>query len=75
VRDRGNGIPTHVTEEILSDRSTVFKPYGSQRTDGGGLGLGLRLSKAIFKRHQAHIQISGRTDGAGTLVRVELPAL
>lgn len=75
VRDRGAGIPEEVTEEITSDRSTLLAPFDSHRTEGGGLGLGLRLSKAIFKRHRARIEICRRTDGGGTLVRVEMPAL
>ena len=75
VRDMGAGMPDEVSEEITSDRSTLLAPFGSRKTKGGGLGLGLRLSKAIFKRHLARIEIGDRPDGQGTLVRVELPAL
>jgi signal transduction histidine kinase len=71
----GAGMPDEVSDEITSDRSTLLAPFGSRKTEGGGLGLGLRLSKAIFKRHLARIDIGDRPDGQGTMVRVELPAL
>ncbi len=73
VRDRGSGIPEKISQEIIAGHSTNISPLGSRTTEGGGMGLGLRLSKAIFRRHRATIDIAQRDDGPGTRFRVEMP--
>ena len=64
VRDRGTGIAP-------AQLGRVFEPYYTTRQ--GGTGLGLAIARNIVDGLGGSISISS-TEGAGTCVRIELPA-
>lgn len=67
VEDTGHGIkPEHVKR--------VFDPFFTTKTFNRGTGLGLSICASIVRRHGGDIQIES-TPGAGTVVRVKLPAV
>ncbi len=65
VEDNGPGIPT-------AEQAHVFERfYRIQGNQGIGCGLGLAIVKEIADLHQAHLQISPRSDQqSGALVQV-----
>ncbi len=65
VRDSGSGIPADILPH-------VFEPFFSTKR-GKGTGLGLSISQSYIRSHGGEIQIES-TLGAGTTVRVTLPA-
>lgn len=67
VADRGRGIPP---EEI---RHVTKKFFRGRRATPGGSGLGLAIAQRIVSDHQGTLSILS-TVGAGTTVRVTLPA-
>jgi signal transduction histidine kinase len=69
VADDGPGVP-------LKDRERIFEPYvrGSQRSGGGGLGLGLAICKRIVDAHGGSIAVTDRR-GAGCRFAFTLPAV
>lgn len=73
VEDCGAGVPQEIRDEMQSGRSVPLRQRDSRTAIGGGLGLGLRLSKAIFRRHRAVMMLRDRRPGPGTILRVELP--
>jgi signal transduction histidine kinase len=64
VRDRGVGIPP-------DDLGRVFDPYFTTRRTGSGLGLA--IAKNVVEGLGGTIAVAS-TPGAGTTLRVELPA-
>jgi signal transduction histidine kinase len=64
VADRGVGIPPDALSQI-------FDPYFT--TKRGGTGLGLPIAKNIIEGLGGTISVSS-TAGAGTELRIELPA-
>ena len=64
VTDTGHGIPSALTEKILT-------PFFTTREKGTGLGLA--LSRKIIMQHGGSLQIES-TSSAGTTVRIQLPA-
>jgi two-component system sensor histidine kinase HydH len=64
IHDRGTGIATE-------DLSRVFDPYFTTRR--AGTGLGLAISRNVVEGLGGTISVSSRV-GAGTEVRIELPA-
>lgn len=64
VQDRGPGFPAAVMENL-------FEPFQSTR---GSLGLGLAVCRGIVVDHGGEISVAPRVDGAGSRVRVTLPA-
>ncbi|MBU0985222.1 MAG: PAS domain S-box protein [candidate division Zixibacteria bacterium] len=64
VADDGVGIPPQNLQKI-------FDPYFSTKKAGSGLGLAATYS--IVKKHGGHIEVES-TEGAGTTVRLYLPA-
>ena len=67
VRDEGSGIPATVMEHI-------FDPFFTTKRDGGGLGLGLAISKTIIDSHGGELGFEPGHNG-GTLARVTLPTM
>ena len=69
VADDGPGIPVELRER-------VFEPYFTTKTQGSqqGTGLGLATVFGIVESHKGTIELGGGIDGAGTTVRVTLPA-
>ncbi len=68
IRDEGSGISREY-------QARLFDPYFSTKERGGkkGMGLGLSTAYSIVRRHHGHIAIDS-TPGAGTTVRIYLPA-
>ena len=70
IRDRGIGI-------TADDLPRVFTPFfrgdRSRSREAGGVGLGLTLAKRIVEAHGGTIEVAS-THGAGTTVRVAVPA-
>lgn len=66
VRDRGPGIPPEIAP-------TLFERYvhGAHRRAGGGLGLGLYISRSLVEAHGGQIRVESGT--AGATFTVELP--
>ena len=64
VRDNGPGIPPDVLGQI-------FEPSFTTRSEGGGTGLGLALTRLVVTRYRGSIDV--RSDAGGTTVTVRLP--
>jgi signal transduction histidine kinase len=65
VGDDGPGLPPKA-------RDNLFRPFaGSARP--GGTGLGLAIAREILRAHGGEITLE-RSDGAGTMFRLRLPA-
>jgi two-component system phosphate regulon sensor histidine kinase PhoR len=74
VEDRGVGFPPTVREEVMSADSVDLRQRDSRMAGGrSGMGLGLRLSKAIFRRHEASMRPLDRRPPPGTIMLIEFP--
>ncbi|MCC6191946.1 MAG: HAMP domain-containing histidine kinase [Anaerolineales bacterium] len=69
VADTGRGIPAEDLDRIFER----FYQVDKSRTHGGGLGLGLSISREIVAAHGGQIQAHSRP-GEGTTLTVSLPA-
>ncbi|MGH2958254.1 MAG: ATP-binding protein, partial [Solirubrobacterales bacterium] len=67
VADDGVGIDENTLPHI-------FDPFFTTRTDTGGTGLGLSVTRAIVEQHGGLVRASSKL-GAGTAISVYLPAL
>jgi protein-histidine pros-kinase len=70
VRDEGTGIPE---EELPRIFDRLYRSSDAVRQQVPGAGLGLTIAQAIVEAHGGRIGATSRV-GAGTTVRVELPA-
>ncbi|WP_367874092.1 response regulator [Luteolibacter sp. Populi] len=69
VRDTGSGI-----EKTLQAR--VFQPFEQvERGKGGGLGLGLAISRTLVELHGGTIALESDGPGQGTTVTVAVPTV
>jgi len=68
VLDDGPGIPPEQMERVF-DR--FFRVTGAP---AGGSGLGLAIARTAALRNGLRIALANRTDGAGLMARVYLPA-
>jgi K+-sensing histidine kinase KdpD len=66
IADRGPGIPESLQERVFE------KFYRMRDGEGGGVGLGLTICRAIVSAHGGHIWVSQRT-GGGACFRFTLP--
>lgn len=75
VEDNGPGFPVEIRGEVTNSRSIALATRDSRAgvSGGRGLGLGLRLSAAVFRRHRATMTPIDRNPGPGTIFRVEFP--
>ena len=64
IADTGRGM---TAEEVAN----IFEPFYTTKSQG--LGLGMPYAQKVIERHGGSIAIESRP-GAGTTVRVELPA-
>jgi signal transduction histidine kinase len=65
VRDSGAGIAPELV-------SRVFEPYFTTKPQGGGMGLGLSISRQAISDHDGRMTIESEV-GKGTVFRVFLP--
>jgi len=70
VVDRGAGI---AAEDLPQVFTAFFRGERSRSRETGGVGLGLTLAKRIVEAHGGTIEAASTT-GAGTTLRVALPA-
>lgn len=67
VSDSGPGIPPHVLEQLFSRFTTT-------KGNGGGMGIGLSISKRIIEAHGGTLSAENRPEG-GASFRFTLPAV
>lgn len=67
VSDSGPGIPPHVLE-------LLFSRFTSTKGNGGGMGIGLSISKRIIEAHGGTLSAENRPEG-GASFRFTLPAV
>lgn len=67
VSDSGPGIPSHVLEQLFSRFTTT-------KGNGGGMGIGLSISKRIIEAHGGTLSAENRPEG-GASFRFTLPAI
>jgi two-component system sensor kinase FixL len=67
VSDSGPGIPPHVLEHLFSRFTTT-------KGNGGGMGIGLSISKRIIEAHGGTLSAENRPEG-GASFRFTLPAV
>ncbi len=67
VGDSGPGIPPHVLEHLFSRFTTT-------KGNGGGMGIGLSISKRIIEAHGGTLSADNRPEG-GACFRFTLPAV
>jgi two-component system sensor kinase FixL len=67
VSDSGPGIPPHVLEQLFSRFTTT-------KGNGGGMGIGLSISKRIIEAHGGTLSAENRP-GGGASFRFTLPAI
>lgn len=63
VRDSGSGIPEAI-------RGRLFRPFGS--TKQGGTGLGLAVAKTLVERNGGSLAIASSADGAVATIRLPM---
>jgi signal transduction histidine kinase len=63
VRDHGQGIPE-------AERERIFERFHRLARDenGGGLGLGLHISREIVRRHGGDLLVEAPEDGGSRFV-------
>ncbi len=71
VCDTGFGIPRDRLEHVFDMFTQV--PEHRERTGGGGLGIGLALSRQLVALHGGHIEALSEGLGTGSEFVVELP--
>lgn len=67
VTDSGPGLPEHVLE-------TLFSRFTSTKGSGGGMGIGLSISKRIIEAHGGTLRAENQP-GGGASFRFTLPAV
>jgi len=67
VTDSGPGLPDHVLE-------TLFSRFTTTKGSGGGMGIGLSISKRIIEAHGGTLS-AGNQPGGGASFRFTLPAV
>jgi signal transduction histidine kinase len=71
VADTGFGIPPQEVEKIFELFTQI--PEHRKRTGGGGLGIGLALSRRLVEMHGGSIKATSKGLGEGSEVTVTLP--
>ncbi len=63
VRDTGEGFGE-------ADIDTMTEPFYTTRPSGDGMGLGLAISAAILREHEAELRMRSRNDCEGAIVEI-----
>lgn len=71
VRDTGYGLPPEYLDSLFDMFTQV--PEHRERTGGGGLGIGLALSRQLVGRHGGSIEAKSDGPGCGSEFIVRLP--
>ena len=71
VRDTGYGLPPEYVDSLFDMFTQV--PEHRERTGGGGLGIGLALSRQLIGRHGGSIEAKSDGPGCGSEFIVRLP--
>ena len=66
VEDTGPGMTPDVMQRL-------FEPYFTTRAAGGGMGLGMSITRKIVEQHSGRIEVDSRPN-QGTRVRLIFPA-
>jgi two-component system sensor kinase FixL len=66
IADTGPGIPESVLERLFSRFTTT-------KDQGGGMGIGLSISRRIIEAHGGTLHAENRPEG-GAVFRFSLPA-
>jgi PAS domain S-box-containing protein len=77
IADEGEGIPEDKLGDVLIPYYSLENPLnhstGRYKFQGGGMGLGLTVTKLIMDYHNGRLVINNRLDGAGVLVALSFP--
>ena len=71
VRDTGYGFPAERLDSLFEMFTQI--PEHRERTGGGGLGIGLALSRQLVQRHGGSIEANSKGLGMGSEFVVRLP--
>jgi signal transduction histidine kinase len=71
VRDTGFGIPPDHIETLFETFKQI--PEHREYTGGGGLGIGLSVSRQIIELHGGSIHVKSAGLGLGSVFSVSLP--
>ena len=63
ITDNGTGLP--------ADRSRLFEPYVTMKSQGTGLGL--PIVKKIVEEHGGSLQLTDAPDHRGAMAEIRLP--
>jgi len=66
IQDDGPGMAPDVQDRI-------FTPFFTTKDPGGGMGLGLTITRRVIKSHGGTIEVTSR-EGHGTTFKITLPA-
>ncbi|MBI4665495.1 MAG: PAS domain S-box protein [Nitrospinae bacterium] len=78
IADKGIGMPKKLIERMFEPFFSIENPQlhstGRYKHLGGGIGLGLSITRMIIEYHNGGIHISSEGEGKGSLVTITLPA-
>jgi CheY-like chemotaxis protein len=72
VADNGIGIPAELLPHIFDRFSYIERPL-NHSCHGGGLGLGLSLTKSLVEMHGGQVSAASLGSGQGSTFTVQLP--
>jgi signal transduction histidine kinase len=70
VRDHGAGIPPGELDKVFDLFTTIDRSGGSA---GGGLGIGLALSRQLARMHGGTLEVESPGEGSGATFTLSLP--
>lgn len=74
VQDEGQGVPTHLREQIFEKFYRVAGTVPNSNENTGGAGLGLALVRSIAQFHSGQVVCIARPDGqSGACFELRLP--